>query len=39
VASLKRKVIVGKIPEVIVQKSIMDMKTLALMAGVEGQHF
>jgi hypothetical protein len=40
--SLKRKVRVefGKIPEVMVQQSIMDMKKrVALMAGVEGQHF
>ena len=41
-AVVKRKVRVefGKIPEVMVQKSIMDMKKrVALMVWVEGQHF
>ena len=44
VAALKRKVRVefGKIPDVMFQKSIMDMKkrvALMAMAGVEGLHF
>ena len=41
-ATLKRKVRVefGKIPEVMVQKSIMNMKKRrALMVGVEGHYF
>ena len=41
-AALKRKVRVefGKIPEVLMQKSIMNMKKRGdLMVGVEGQQF